>query len=162
MRSRGSPRFGPSGKIICVYGVVEELENQPPISDELRACEAELRAAVEAVPVGVILADAQDGSIFMVNPVAKTIFGNAFFSGQKLTEYPSLGGSDGAGGVLAPDEIPLARAILRSESSEFRQLIYTRADGVQTRLLLSGKPIYSDKDQLIGGLMIARDMGVHT
>ena len=27
MRSRGSPRFGPTGKIVCIYGVVEEFND---------------------------------------------------------------------------------------------------------------------------------------
>jgi len=29
MRSRGSPRFGASGKIVGVYGVVEEVVSHP-------------------------------------------------------------------------------------------------------------------------------------
>jgi PAS domain S-box-containing protein len=30
MRSRGAPRFGPTGKIVCIYGVVEEMRAEEP------------------------------------------------------------------------------------------------------------------------------------
>lgn len=30
MRSRGSPHFGPSGEVVCVYGVAEEIQNPVP------------------------------------------------------------------------------------------------------------------------------------
>ena len=35
MRSRGSPRFGPSGKIVCIYGVVEEIHAHKGTTQEL-------------------------------------------------------------------------------------------------------------------------------
>jgi len=30
MRSRGAPRFGPTGKLVCIYGVLEEFYEQEP------------------------------------------------------------------------------------------------------------------------------------
>jgi PAS domain S-box-containing protein len=160
MRSRGSPRFGPSGKIICIYGLVEEVHGPSVMTDELRACEAELRAALEAVPVGVILADASDGSIFMVNPAASALFGGAFFPGQRLSEYTRLAMADARGRTLTPDENPLARAVLRGETTDSQSLIYKRADGRESRFSLTGKPIHAEDGQLIGGLMMVRDMAL--
>jgi PAS domain S-box-containing protein len=159
MRSRGAPRFGSAGEVVSVYGLVEEVEGEKQISEELRSCEAELRAAVDAVPVGVILADANDSTIFMVNPEAGTIFGGAVFSGQNISEFTPLGITDAEGLPFSLEENPLARAMQRGETTEPRIMFYRRADGKRIRITLSGKPIYADNRRLIGGLMIVQEMG---
>ncbi len=158
MRSRGSPRFGPTGKVICVYGVVEEVEDHKQATEELRDCQAELRAAVDAVPLGMILADAQDCSIYMVNPAADRIFHGAVFPGQQLMDFSKLGFSRTDGRALRPDEFPLARTVLRGETAAPRHLLYTCPGGTQTHLEISSKPIYSDDHSLIGGLTLVREL----
>jgi PAS domain S-box-containing protein len=159
MRSRGAPRFGPTGKVICVYGVVEEVDGQKHITEELENCQAELRAAVNAVPLGMILADAQDCSIYMVNPEAERIFQGAVFAGQKLVEYSRLDLARDKGGKPDPEELPLARTMLRGETVTGKSLLYKRTDGTETRLELSSKPIHSSDGTLIGGLMMIREVG---
>jgi PAS domain S-box-containing protein len=158
MRSRGSPRFGPTGKVIGIYGVAEEVESHKQTTEELRNSQAELRAAVEAVPLGMILADAQDCSIFMVNPAADRIFHGAVFPGQQLAESSKLRFTRIDGRTLRPDEFPLARTILRGETVAARHLVYDCSGGTQTHLEISSKPIYSDDHSVIGGLMLVREL----
>jgi PAS domain S-box-containing protein len=158
MRSRGAPRFGPTGKVICVYGVVEEVDGHKQITEELQNCQAELRAAVNAVPIGMVLADAQDCSIYMVNPEAERIFRGAVFPGQKLVEYGKLGMARADGRELPPDEFPLARTMLRGEPVGMKRVNFNRPDGTQACLELSSKPIYSDDGTLIGGLMMIGEL----
>jgi PAS domain S-box-containing protein len=160
MRSRGAARLGPAGEVLSIYGVVEEVESQKQISDELLWCEAELRAALEEVPIGVILADANDGTIFMVNPQARTIFGGEAYAGQKVSEFAPLGMAEEDGVPVRPEDNPLVRAVRHGETTEARTLTYQRADGRRSRIMLSGKPIYADNLRLIGALMIVREMGL--
>lgn len=156
MRSRGSPRFGPTGKIVCIYGVVEEAHADKQATEELENCAAALRAAVEAVPIGVVLIDAQDCTVCIVNPAALRIFGAAVYEGQSLAEYTCLPLHNIDGRRLRPDEFPLVRAILRNETVQDKPLVYKRADGTTLRLNVSCKPIYSEDGKLIGGLAILR------
>ncbi|HEY9126562.1 MAG TPA: PAS domain-containing protein, partial [Acidobacteriaceae bacterium] len=158
MRSRGAPRFGPSGKVICIYGIVEEVDRQKQVTEELQNCQAELRAAVEAAPVGMVLADAQDYSIYMVNSEAERIFGGAIFPGQRLSEYSRLSLARSNGHGLTPDEFPLSRTILRGEPIGPRHVDYAGPQGTRMQLELSSKPIYSDDGTLIGGLMMVREL----
>ena len=158
MRSRGSPRFGPSGKIICIYGVVEEVHSRKQMTEELLAWEFRLRAAMDAVPIGIVLADAQDCTIFMANPTAKKILEERVFPGQKLDEYTRLGMARPDGELLSPDEYPVARALLRGETVSDKRLLYTRADGSRTHLSVSSKPIFADDGQLIGAVLMIRDL----
>ncbi len=159
MRSRGAARFGPAGDVVSIYGLVEEVESQKQISEELLWCEAELRAAIEEVPVGVILADANEGTIFMVNPQARAIFGEVAFAGQKLSEFAPPGMTDATGVPVGVGENPLARAMQHGETTDPRMMFYRRADGTRIRIMISSKPIYADNRKLIGALMIVREMG---
>ena len=158
MRSRGSPRFGPSGEVVCIYGVVEEVHAQKQIGEELQNCQAELRAVLEAVPAGVILADAEEGRVVLMNRTAKTLLGDAFVPGQKLSEHSWQGPVDVRGRSLPPNENPLARAILTGEATDPQELLYQRPQGGVARLEVSGAPIYGEDCQLIGAVMIVREM----
>jgi len=158
MRSRGAPRFGPAGTVNCIYGVVEEVESHKQTTEELRHSQAELRAAVNAVPLGMILADAQDCSIFMVNPAADRIFHGAVFPGQQLADSSKLRFVRPDGRTLCPDEFPLTRTVLGGETVGARQVLYTCPGGPETHLEISSKPIYSDDHSLIGGLMLVREL----
>ena len=156
LRSRGAPRFSPSEELVCIYGVVEEIHEQKQFSDELELCHIELRAAVNAVPEGILLVDSRDGCIVMVNVAATEIFGSIVFPGQKLSEYTRLPiiGSDGK--PLKPNQFAIVRAALQGEPTEEMHVSFQKSDAVRIPLSVTGKPIHSHDGQLIGGLVIIR------
>ncbi|HEX4006460.1 MAG TPA: EAL domain-containing protein [Acidobacteriaceae bacterium] len=154
MRSRGSPRFDGAGKIVSIYGVVEEVHEQRQIGNELKTCQAELEAVLELVPMGLIVANAAEATIHAVNPAAKRLLGDAFFPGQYLLEHNWEGPSDAPGRPLTRHENLLARAILGGEAVESLPLDYRSADGTLAQLVLAGKPVFAEGGQLVGALMI--------
>ncbi len=158
MRSRGSPRFGPTGKLICIYGVVEEVHAQRQTSEELQTCQAQLRATLDAVPSAMILADAVDGGILLVNQAAQRLFGAALSPGVRLVDYGSLGLMHPGGQPLTAEEYPLAKAILHGEALGEQEFLLCRAEGTTVRLKVSAKPIHAEDGQQIGGLMMAREL----
>lgn len=156
LRSRGAPRFGPSEEVVLIYGVVEEIHEQRKFSDELEVCRIEMRAAVNAVPEGILLVGSDDGGIFMVNDAATEIFGSAVFPGQKLSEYTRLPITGPDGKPLRPNQFAIVRAALQGESTEEMHVSFWKSDGVRIPLSVTGKPIKSDEGQLIGGLVMIR------
>jgi PAS domain S-box-containing protein len=158
MRSRGSPRFGPGGKIIYVYGVVEPLHGRRQLSAAMKAHQIALHAALDAVPMAIVLADASDCSIFMVNAAARNLFGDALFPGQGLGDYGGVRITWPDGRLLRTDEFPLVRAALHGETIEAMHIVYEKPDGTHTQLSASSRPIHSDKGQLIGGLVILKQV----
>ena len=158
MRSRGSPRFSSSGKVQSIYGVVEEIDEQKHATEELKECEAELRSALNAVPIGIVLADGHDGTIYMVNPKAKAILGGGAFPGQKMTEYGRMGLLDLEGKPVPPEQHPLARAIQHGETIESQPFLLRRADGTQGNLSISSRAILSDEGRRIGGMLMICDL----
>lgn len=157
MRSRGAPRFGPNGKTIYVYGVVEQMHSRGKPQRELRAHETALHAALDTVPFGIVLADASDGSIFMINAAAEKMLGGDVHAGQKLAEHGALHVKTPDGRPLPFDKSPIVRATLHGEPVASMHILYEKPDGTQICLCASSKPIFSDKGQVIGGLLILRD-----
>jgi PAS domain S-box-containing protein len=158
MRSRGAPRFLPSGKVVCIYGVVEEVHAQKQVSEELLHCQIELKTAVDSVPVGIALADTQDLRIYMVNPVAAAIFGGALFAGQTIAEASRLPLTRIDASELRDEDFPLARTLLRGEPVGAQWLLLTRSDGTRIPLQISSKPVFASDGSLIGGLMMVSDL----
>jgi PAS domain S-box-containing protein len=158
MRSRGAPRFLPSGKVVCIYGVVEEVHAHKQVSEELLHCQIELKTAVDSVPVGIALADTQDLRIYMVNPVAAAIFGGALFAGQTIAEASRLPLTRIDASELRDEDFPLARTLLRGEPVGAQWLLLTRSDGTRIPLQISSKPVFASDGSLIGGLMMVSDL----
>ena len=160
MRSRGAPRFSETGAIIGIYGLVEEVHPQKRISEDLKISLAKLSAAVDTCPIGMILADAHDCTIFMVNPIAMRITGGAVFVGQKLSEYTHLAVFSADGTPLQPEEFPVYRSLMRGQTVENQHLFFDRAPGIRISLSVSSKPILSDDGHPIGCVVILRETDV--
>lgn len=156
MHSRGAPRIGPSGEVIGIYGVVEEIDAAERLSLELEVCDERMRAALDVIPLAMIVADAGDGKISVVNRAAKEIFGDVVASGQTIPEYRKWGIAAADGRVLEANGHPLAAAIVRGEAVDMPDLHFTAADGSTRNIDISAKPIYGLTGQLLGAVMSAR------
>ncbi|UWZ86170.1 EAL domain-containing protein [Occallatibacter riparius] len=156
MRSRGSPRLDAEGRILSIYGVVEPIVPRKEISSECAFFESELNIALDAMPVGMILADGNDGVIFKVNACAHQFFGNCAFPGQRLDEYVCMGLLDEHGRAFTMEEHPLARSILRGDRLESLPVLHRQPDGSLAHLYVSSRPIFSDQQKIVGGMMMVR------
>jgi PAS domain-containing protein len=152
-RARGAPRYGPSGKVLCFYGVTEAMQDSASECEDMKAALAKLKYALDALPFGVMIADAQRCTINTMNHAAKQIYGDAFTLGMTLSEYTCAKLIRRDGTPLKPDDYPLARAILRSEPVDNEYLIFERQGAPPIHLAISSRPIYDD-GQLIGGISI--------
>ena len=157
--SRGSPRMGPSGKVVCFYGVVEELGEAGATNADVSVRREQLSAALEAIPIGVVLADALDGTIFLINSVARGWFGDCLYTGQGMAEYSRAPWATLDDKPLDPSRFPLVRSVLRGETVEEQDVIYRPSENARVHLVLLSKPIYSSEGRLIGAMMLAREPG---
>jgi PAS domain S-box-containing protein len=117
-----------------------------------------LELILNSLGEGVIVADVR-GRILLFNPTAEKI------TGQTAEDLPYERWTD-AYGIFRPDgvtpiptdEIPLVRAI-RGESSDEVELFMRNSripDGIYLRS--TGRPIRNDKGELIGGVVVFRDI----
>ena len=159
MRSRGSPRFGPSGEIVSIYGIGEPDDGKQ-MPEELERCHLALQAALKAAPIGIILADAMDGAVIVVNPKAHEIFRGRVFPGQKLVEYEQLKLFNLDGTPIPSKEFSLIRSILRGETIEVRELLFERPNGTRAHLVVSSRPIDAVDGERIGAMALVQELEV--
>jgi PAS domain S-box-containing protein len=157
MWSRGYPRFDPSGKVICWYGGIEDIQEQKQTEEALQISQAALLATADVVPAGIVIANAPEGAIVLANPEAKRVFRNAILPGQVIADYGQWAAANTDGQPLKPEEYPLARAILRSETTDAQEVLCNREDGTQARVTLSARPINGQDGRRIGAVMIVQD-----
>jgi PAS domain S-box-containing protein len=159
MISRGSARLGPSGNVVCIYGVMEPDGCPGHLPEQLRLRCEQLSAAIEAIPIGVVLAGALDGTIFLVNSVARGWFDNRLCIGQSVSEFSRTPLALADGQPLDSSRFPLVRSLLRGEPVAEMEVVYARPERVQLHLVLSSKPIYSSEGRLVGAIMLVQEPG---
>jgi len=159
MWSRGSPALGPRGEVSRVYGSLEDIEIPRKIDEALERCRAGLQATFDAVPVGIVLADAPEGNIAMANREAQRIFRNAIMPGQKIAGYGQWAAIEADGQPLQPEDYPLARAILGGETISASLVQIEGEDGVLIRVALSASPVYGHEGQIVAGIMVIEEIG---
>ncbi|MBW8268996.1 PAS domain S-box protein [Caldovatus aquaticus] len=115
----------------------------------LAAGEARLRAVIEAVPVGVLIAAAPDGRIVAGNPQAERILRQPIPSWPNVDAFGERIAFHADGRPVAPGEFPLARVLRGGEADAALECLYRRGDGTDAWLRLVAAAI---RDRATGAL----------
>jgi NO-binding membrane sensor protein with MHYT domain/signal transduction histidine kinase len=112
-------------------------------AETLRRSEERLRAVLDQMPVGVIVADATSGAIVLSNPEAERFLGHRLRPAPDWQAYAdSFGALHADGRPLAAGEYPLARAVRQGERVDREQVRYRRGDGSVIYLEVSAAPMH--------------------
>jgi len=158
MRTRAAPRRNEAGEIVRWYGSVEDIDDQRKADEALRLSEARLHAVFDAVPVGLIIAEAPSGRIVMSNPRAEAILGSLRTPATTIDDYRRSGSVRLDGTLIESEAYPLARAILHGETTAPEEILYQRPDGTHTPISLTAAPIRDRNGQITGGVVAIRDL----
>jgi PAS domain S-box-containing protein len=158
MRARATPRLGENGEVMRWYGSVEDIDDHKKALEALRASEARLQAIFDAVPVGILIAEAPSGRILMGNPQAEKIFRRPVIPHQKMDAYRQSGAFHSDGRQIDPREYPLARAILRGETTDAEEFLYHGDDGSYTWLSATAAPVRGQNGEVAGGVLAIQDI----
>ncbi|PZW44914.1 PAS domain S-box-containing protein [Humitalea rosea] len=127
--------------------------------DALRESEARLRAVLDHVPVGVLLAEAPSGRVVFGNRRLEEVMGHPV---RQLSDLGADAGWDAFnadGRRLQPSETPLGQALAHGAAAS-RELLYRRGDGTTTWLRASAAPIRDADGQMTGAVMAVTDVAV--
>lgn len=124
---------------------------------EAEAGLARLRQVVDAMPEGIMLADAA-GSVYLHNAAAMEIMGRVPENVlTDATDLPTVRRLDGS--TCPPSEQPLARAILAQEVVRGEQLIVTNAvTGREVPILVNSVPLSDASEAKAGGVVVFQDI----
>jgi len=158
MRARAMPRLTETGEIMRWYGTVEDIDDRKKAEEALRASEARLQAIFDAVPVGLIIAEAPSGRIVKGNPQAEKILRSPVVPRQKIDAFRQSGAFHADGRQMDPRDYPLARAILRGETTGGEEFLYHAEDGSYTWLSATAAPVRSQDGKVTGGVLAILDI----
>ncbi len=158
MRARAAPRRTESGDIMRWYGTVEDIDDRKKAEEALRASEARLQAIFDAVPVGLIIAEAPSGRIVKGNPQAEKILRSPVIPRQKIDAFRQSGAFHADGRSLDPRDYPLARAILHGETTGGEEFLYHAEDGSYTWLSATAAPVRAQDGKVTGGVLAIQDI----
>ena len=125
---------------------------------ELRDSEARLRAVFDAVPVGIVLADAPSGRISGGNVQAETIFGHPVLPSPDVEHYRDWVSFHSDGRQVEGSEYPLSRAMRGEADRPEMEVLYRRGDGRDVFVRLIAAAIRDEAGQVTGGVVAALDV----
>ncbi|MDB5643871.1 MAG: hybrid sensor histidine kinase/response regulator [Hyphomicrobiales bacterium] len=124
---------------------------------ELRASEARLRAIVNAVPVGLVYADA-NGRVTGGNAHIEEIVGHRVFLSNGLEDYEDWVSFHPDGRRVQRDEYPLARVISGAEQRPELEVLYRRGDGREAWVRFVAAPVHGPDGRIVGGVVATLDI----
>lgn len=121
-----------------------------------------LRAIMEYIPEGILIAEAPDVTIRMVSR-----FG-LLYTGYKRDELENISYEEHVkkwnffhkGGVTRPavGELPLYRATTKGETVQDEEWVFTNKEGLKITALCNAGPIFDEKGRIRGGIIAWRDI----
>ncbi|WP_433969678.1 PAS domain-containing protein [Tunturiibacter gelidiferens] len=167
MRARATARRGKNGEIIRWYGTVEDINDQRSTEEALRRSEARLKAVFDAVPVGIVIAEAPDGRVVMSNPRAEEILRSPEAAPAMIDDYcrESISFTPGPNSKFTrkidhdqDHDHPLANAIMGGKSIGPTEYLRFHSDGSSAWISLTGAPVLDPDGRVSGGVVAIQDI----
>jgi signal transduction histidine kinase len=107
----------------------------------LRRSEHQLRAVLDQMPIGVVIAAAPGGEVQFANPEVERLLGHPIVPGPDWEAGPGYGAVHPDGTPYPPQDHPLLRALEAGARVDRELLRYRRPDGRTVELEVSSAPI---------------------
>lgn len=117
-----------------------------------------LQAVFEHSPEGIVVAEAPDGQIALLNPAASKLFG-PLEQDASLLQHPLTGRTHQPGGYpCAPADLPMLRTLHEGRATYAVELTITRPDGRRVPVLATSVPLYEPNGTLQGVVGVFQDI----
>jgi PAS domain S-box-containing protein len=116
-----------------------------------------MQAMLDALPVGLIYAEAPSGRIIGGNKRAEEIFGHPILPTATIADYGEWVSYHADGRRVAAQEYPLVKVIGGDKTAEL-DVLYERGDGRRSWVRLTAKRIEDGEGQLTGAVVAVLDI----
>jgi PAS domain S-box-containing protein len=149
-----------TGGVAVMFDVTEQVATGEALEQARAEADAErrrLRLVLDRLPVGVIVVDST-GAVIHHNPALEQVLGHDVHRAEGVEDYQAYGGVHPDGRDYAPEEYPIARALLRRETVQQELTHYRRADGRVVMLSISAAPVFDDDGRLAHAVAAVEDV----
>lgn len=120
--------------------------------------QAILRAVLDQLPVGVVVAEIPSGRLLLGNDQVSRIWRHPFMAAETLEEYADYQGFHPDGRPLAGEEWALARTVATGEVVEAEEVVFRRGDASFGVLRLSSAPVFDERGEPLAAVVIFDDV----
>jgi PAS domain S-box-containing protein/putative nucleotidyltransferase with HDIG domain len=139
-----------AGKDITEYLLAEEERKR--LQGELVEKERFLEAVLQQMPVGVIVAEAPSGKLYLSNRKVAELLRHPFYPSATVEQYVQYKGFHPDGRQYMPEEWPIALSVKTGEVVEGEEIDYLRGDGSHCWIKVYSGPISNEKGQITGAI----------
>ena len=137
-----------------VWDAVERAQAE----ERVRNGEATLRAVLDTLPVGVLIAEAPSGRITGHNVRAEAILRHGVMPARPGEGVPRWVGFHEDRRPVAPADWPLIKVIRDGEPLSELEVDYQRGDGSRAWIGFAGAPMRDADQRLVGGVVVVSDI----
>jgi PAS domain-containing protein len=137
---------------------MEDIDDRKKMEQALIESEALLKAVFDAVPVGIVIAEAPNGRVLISNPQAESVFRRPVIMADNIDDYRSAGALHPDGRPMDPSEYPLSRAMVTGVAVGPEELLYRRLDGSEGWVSATAAPVRSRDGEILGGVVAVLDI----
>lgn len=130
----------------------QERTRRRQTEEALKRSEARLRAVIDQMPAGLVIAEAPSGELILGNHESDRIFRHSFIPSPNVEAYGVWKVSHADGSFLPPSQYPMARAIVFNETVKAQELRIERGDGTFANILINAAPILDERGQTVAGV----------
>jgi PAS domain S-box-containing protein len=141
-----------------IQALQETAEARDQALAEVEAERALLHTVVRQMPAGVIVAKAPTGKLILGNEQVDQIWRQPFFASESVAEYTQYPAFHPDGSPSPPEERPLARALLASETVRDEEIEILRGDGSRGIILASAAPVLDRHGRIVAAVSTFTDI----
>ncbi|MEA5501075.1 PAS domain S-box protein [Limnoraphis robusta] len=165
---RAVPLKDESGNIIKWIGITTDIHERKQAEAEreqlLQQLETErsrMRAILQQMPAGVLIADAETEELVLANQQVEEILGYSYALEWQLEAYDqdvTFEGFHPNGQPYRPDEYPLMRSLRTGEVVLGEEIEIHRADGQRIIIDVNSSPIRDQQGEILAAVVVFRDI----
>ncbi len=163
--AKGRAFYDEWGTATRMGGVVLDMTERKKAEEErdrlLQQLEFEqqlLKAVLQQMPAGAIVAESPSGRVLLSNKQAQAIWDGAIAEEKDLEDYRLFQGIHPDGRPYQPHELPMSRAIALGETVIDEEIEFPLSTGSSQIVCLSAKPVKNLAGQIVAGVVMFYDI----
>ncbi|MFT3763979.1 MAG: PAS domain S-box protein [Minicystis sp.] len=153
-----APLREPEGGIDAAVGIYVDITERARLRDEVAGHRARLAAVLEAIPVGVLIAEAPQGSVSYANAAAQRLVRGTPTDITSLATYRKHRAFTIAGEPIEPGDLPLVRALVRGDVASGVELAFEVAPGEISYFRCNAAPLHDASGAIVAAVCAFDDI----
>jgi PAS domain S-box-containing protein len=153
-----APMLDADGRVEGIMIIAIETTAQLLARKQIESERALLRAVLDQMPSGVIIAEAPSGKLILGNHQVEKILRQPYGLADGFAGYRDFTGFHPDGRAYETEEWPMVRSVALDEVVRDEEILFKRGDGTYGVMSVASAPIHNHEGQITAGVAIFSDV----